>query len=681
MAVPRRVLLAGHLATGRDPAWARLLDAALDGAALSFAVWTLLYGAGLLWRLNAWTLGKVWLPLALLVVAGCVLREVRRLRRSAPTAPREESPPPDRPRWWAPARYALLGAGLLLAALTAWLAFRSPVLEFRPLWVSGLSAAVLLGVFAVTRNRADGPTSRPGTASHLLALAMSLALSAFTLFIRNPSSDDIYYVNRSVWVAQHGTLATRDTIFSAGHLPSTYGFPVASVEALFGSLAHLAGVVPASFVYLVATPVISGLAAWALWRLAAAWAPRRAVLVFLVTLLVYLWCATGTVGDFSFGKMWQGKVIGVCLVVPLDWLYLTRLARSTGAVDRAWTMMLLLGLGVAFVGFSTTGILLAPVMAGAALLGAAALPGARLRLPTGAALFALGPVAAGVAVLVLSSQVQQVWQKGKPAAVALGKVVGTDPWLAALLAGGLLLGPVLVRNREGRALAAAASVVVFAVLTEGLFHLMNALIRVGPIDYRLLLITPIPLLVGLLAAVPLPGFLPVLVRWPVVAALAAALVFVITSFGTPVWSKQVNAGLASQPTWKTHLFALPDAKAVLRLHPGPGPVLMPRGGMALVPLLTSRVQAVYPRKFYLHALPRKAGHVADRRVLLAVTKPPPEGLPSPQRTRKALTDLHVSLACAYTTHTRGIALLEQAGYGSPEQVGKLTCVSPRGKAG
>jgi len=680
MLLPRRLAVAVHLDTGRDPAWVRALDAAVDGAVLSFALWTLLYETGIAWRLSAWTVARAWLPAAALIVAGCVLREVLRRRRSAPE-PTPEEPLPARAHWWSLTRQVLLGAGMLLAALTASLAYRAPVPDFRLLWVTGLAAAVLLAAFAVTTKRTDGTTRRPGTPSHLLALAMVLALSAFTLFIRNPSSDDIYYVNRSVWVAEQGTFATRDTIFSANHLPSTYGFPVASVEALFGSLAHLTGMGAAAFTYLVAAPVVSALAAWSLWRLAAAWAPRRAVVVFLVTLLVYLWCATGTVGDFSFARMWQGKVIGVCLVVPLAWLYLTRLARATGAGNRAWTLLLLLGLGIAFVGLSTTGILLAPVMAGATVLAALVLRRGLLRLLAGAALFALGPVVAGLSVLLFTSQVQQVWQKNKTASVAFEKVVGTDPWLVALLVGGLLVGPVLVRSREGRALAAAASFVVFVVLTPGLFHLMNALIRVGPIDYRLLLMTPVPLLVGLLAAVPLPGSLPALVRWPVAAALAAGLVLVTTSYGTPVWGRQVSASLTPAPTLKTHLYALPYTKAVLALHPGPGPVLMPRRGMALVPLLTSRVHAVYPRKFYLHALAPKAGHVKDRTVLLQVTKRSPQGLPSVHRIRRALTDLRLSLACVNSTHTAGLARLEKAGFGSPVRVGKLTCVRPSGKGG
>jgi len=663
-----------------EPPWVRLIHAAVDGSMLAFALWTLLYGAALGYRLDAWTLGQVWLPLAVLVVAGCVTREALLVRRD--TAP--WAPVPDfrhRSRGWTVGRWVVLGLGLALAALTAALAFGAPLQDFRALWATGLAAAVLLGGFAVTHRApgrtTDGAVGPAGSRTHAVAAAMTLGLAVFTMFVRNPNSDDIYYVNRAVWVAQHGTFALRDTIFSPGTFPSTYGLPVASIEGLLGSLAHLFGFGGATFGYLVAAPVFVVLAAWSLWRLVCSWAPRRLLLVFGVAILVSLWCATGTVGDFSYARIWQGKVLGVCLVVPLAWVYLTRLARATGSADRAWTMFLLLGLGVAFVGLSTTGVIMAPVMAGAVLLAALLLRrGGRVRLAAGGLLLAVGPVVAGLAVLLLTPQVRDVWQKTKPPAEAFLRVVGQDPWLVALAVVGLLVGPVLVRNREGRALAAAGAFTVFAVLTRGLFGLLDAYTGAGPIDYRLLLLVPAPLLAGMLLAAPLPPALPALVRWPTVAAATAGLVALVTLTGTPVWSGTVGAGLTRHPTWKAHLITLPDVRQVLALHPGPGPVLLPRGAMATLSLLTTRTFAVAPRRFYLHGLPPEAGQVIARKVLLRVVDPTAKGLPPLRRVQRALPALHVSLACDYTDHVEALALLEQAGYGTPVTVRNLTCLRP-----
>ncbi len=669
----------------REPTWVVVVDAVLDGSVLSFALWTLMYTAAMILHWSAWATGEVWLPLALLVVGTCVTREVLPLTRNTPSPePEIAGPRLPRLRWWHELRYLLLGGGVLLAAFAAALAYRAPVMDFRRLWEAGMVGSLLIGAFAVTRGRFEEPGHQGralGSRTHLMAAATTLGLGVFTMFVRNPNSDDIYYVNRSVWVAQRGTFPTRDTIFSAAHFHSTYGFPVASVEGLLGSLAHLFGYGGATFTYLVAAPVFVVLAAWALWRLTAAWAPRRALLVFMVAILVYLWCAAGTIGDFAYARMWQGKVLGICLVVPLAWLYLTRLARASRTGDKAWTMFLLLGLGVAFVGLSTTGIIMAPVMACAMVLAVPFLWRGWGRLLSGTVLFALGPVVAGLGVLLFTSQVAQVWQRTKPPAKAFDRVVGPDPWLVALLVLGLLVGPALVRNREGRAFAAAATFVVFAVLTHGLFGLMNAYTGAGPIDYRLLLITPIPLLVGLLVAVPLPEILPRLVRWPVVAALAAGLILVTTANGTPVWSKEVGAALTTRPTWKTHLVALHDTRRVVAMRPGPGPVLLPKGGMALMALLTTRVHAVAPRRFYLHGLPEEAGNVIPRKVLIRVVSPTAKGLPPLPRVERALADLNVSLACDYATHVTALAELERAGYRSPQRVGSLICLSPPPKAG
>jgi len=661
-----------------DPPWVRLAHAAVDGAVLAFALWTLLYGAALAVRWNAWTLGEVWVPVAVLVVAACVTREALRLRRAAPP-PAVVSVARHRSPGRRVGHHVALGLGLALALLTAVLAFGAPLRDFRALWAAGLAAAALLGGFAVTRRAARERTTdgAVGSLSHAAAAAMTLGLAVFTMFVRNPNSDDIYYVNRAVWVAQHGTFTLRDTIFSPGVYPSTYGLPVASIEGLLGSLAHLFGLGGATFGYLVAAPVFVVLAAWSLWRLVCGWAPRRPLLVFAAAIVVTLWCATGTVGDFSYARIWQGKVLGVCLVVPLAWVYLTRLARATGAADRAWTMFLLLGLGLAFVGLSTTGVIMAPVIAAAVVLATLLLRRAGgLRLAAGGVLFAVGPVVAGLAVLLSTPQVRDVWQKTKPPPEAFVRVVGADPWLAALLVVGLLVGPVLVRNREGRALAAAASFTVFVVLTQGLFGLLDAVTGAGPIDYRLLLLGPVPALVGLLLSAPLPEVLPALVRWPAVAVATAGLVALVTVTGTPVWSGAVGATLTSHPTWKAHLVTLPDLKAVLALHPGAGPVLLPRGAMATMALLTTRTFAVAPRRFYLHGLPPEAAEVVARKVLLRVVDPAMAGLPPLRRVERALPAVHVSLACDYSEHVEALELLEQAGYGTPLIVRDLTCLRP-----
>ena len=79
-----------------------------------------------------------------------------------------------------------------------------------------------------------------------------------SLFIHLADTDDPYYLNRSVWVAEHGNAATLDTMFTPEVLNSPYGggVPIASIESLLGVIAHMTGLRAGTVTYLVATPVV-----------------------------------------------------------------------------------------------------------------------------------------------------------------------------------------------------------------------------------------------------------------------------------------------------------------------------------------------------------------------------------------------------------------------------------------
>ena len=130
------------------------------------------------------------------------------------------------------------------------------------------------------------PPSPAGAREHASALLMSAALAAFMLFVRNPSADDVYYVNRSAWVAERGSFPLQDTMFGPEKHPTPYGsgLPVTSIEELLGALAHLLGVEGASVVYLVAMPVFVLMSGWVTWRLVESWAARSRLLVLALAL-------------------------------------------------------------------------------------------------------------------------------------------------------------------------------------------------------------------------------------------------------------------------------------------------------------------------------------------------------------------------------------------------------------
>src|SRR5581483_5604036 len=91
--------------------------------------------------------------------------------------------------------------------------------------------------------------SRPGT---LLALGTALGLGAFSVFTLRSDPDDTFYVNRAVWVAQHGTIPTRDTMFSSQtlHALPGAGIPVQSIEAFQGAIAHVFSLAGGTAAYL-----------------------------------------------------------------------------------------------------------------------------------------------------------------------------------------------------------------------------------------------------------------------------------------------------------------------------------------------------------------------------------------------------------------------------------------------
>lgn len=202
-----------------------------------------------------------------------------------------------------------------------------------------------------------------------MALAWATALAVLSTFTLWPNPDDLYYVNLSQWVVDHGTFPLRDTIFSDLVFPMASWPPVASYDAMIGTLARLSGVHAASVVYLFVPPVATFLSVLALWRLLRAW-QVKAVGVALSLGLVFLLFDGGpgyaAPGNLFLIRLWQGKVILLCLMVPLLLVYALRYVERPTRAHAWW----LFAGGVAAVGLSTSAMFLVPLVA---LAGAAPL--------------------------------------------------------------------------------------------------------------------------------------------------------------------------------------------------------------------------------------------------------------------------------------------------------------------
>jgi hypothetical protein len=666
----------------RDAWWVEVVHAVLDGAVIAFCVWTVLYEITMATRGPASTAVSIWLPLAVLSVAACVWRVVRAQRADAGLA----AEPADRLGTGRPGperlRTLLAGAAVTLGVAAGAVELWQPGEQFLTIWALLLPAALalLLRVAISPPRPTVGPS--PRTTTHLLAALVVIALAFFMMFVLHGDPDDVYYVNRSVWTAQHNTFALRDTMFGPGTLPATYGggVPLASIEGLIGALARVTHVSAAAFSYLIAEPVGCLLAGWAAWRLVSEWAPRRALLVLVASFGFSLMSATGTVGDFSYARMWTGKVMALCIVVPLAWTYFTRVASGERRPDTAWNLTMLFACGLAFAGLTPTAVLVAPMMSAAVVL--AALVTRRrvlLQLLAGVA-FALAPVVAGLAVILLPGKVGGQDPQAPFPFQAFDRVMGHDPWIVALAVLGLVAGPLVLAGRQARAMAAAATFVVLLVLLPGFPDLLNSLTGSGPIYYRLILVAPIATLVAMLLAVPIPRSVPEPAARVAVGALVVGFACVLVLGGTSAWSSHVGGRLTTTPHLKIRPLVLHDVTRVLALHPG-SPLLLPLKDMEAVPILTTRKFAVVPRQLYLQGLPDKGGHYQDRWTLrdFADTSNP-RVLPSQARLDLALEDLHVSTVCTFPSAVRRVRRVERAGYHDPRRAGRLVCFAAPGRS-
>jgi hypothetical protein len=655
-----------------DPRWVRAVDALVEGAVAAIASYTLLHLVAAPRHWPAWPLTWGWLAVSLLVAAALVLQAVRRPGAPAPHSEVSTGPAPPK---------LLLAAVLAVAVL----AVVVPTSGFVGLWLPAVltAGACCWWVTRVDRTTVPEATTSPASSrEHGWALLMSAALAGFMLFVRNPSSDDVYYVNRSTWVAEHGTFPLRDTMFGPEKLATPYGsgLPVPSLEEMLGALAHLLGVEGATAVYLFALPVFVLLSGWVTWRLVESWAVRSRLPVLAVALLLPLFTTTGLVGDFGPARMWQGKVIALGVVVPLAWWHLTRLGRAgpDDTEDRRRSVVILGVLGVAWSGLTVTAPLFAPPVALIAVVTAFVTPQARRWLLLGAAALAAAPLLAGVATLIASpggpvAETEFIRNAGD----AWARVTGTDHLVVGLLVLGVLAGPLLVRAGAPRLLAATATLGFFLAASPGVIDLFDRLTGAGPVAPRLMLVAPVHVLVALLVTVRLT---PRTSRGRVLAVLlrhqgtliAAVVLAVLVGFGTVAWSPTIGASLTGRPTWKVPIAALSNVRLLLAEDPGPGPVLLPEHEMRTLAITTTRTFAAVPRTFYVplleEAQPRHSAREILRRFVDPERRDPPIG-----RVRAALVTLGVTVACAPVDDAWQVDTLRLSSFVNARLVGTMVC--------
>ncbi len=631
-----------------EPARSRVdgwFDAASEYAVVGFGVWTMFY------HLGCW-LHLPTTPLLVATVVVTVVLGVLTARREAPLVRarvRDGVPPRS---------IALFGLAAVLAVVAmALLTGRDGQYKFG--WVFAVAAVGLL-VLTLLRegpvaDEVDRPEvadpgngtddaaggerrrSRRRTAASLFVLLVAAAGGILTLFVYNVSFDDVFYVNKAVYVAENGTIPLRDTMYSSEVLPAIRGagtVPVQSFEVFQGALAHVVGISGGTAAYMVTPPLIVGFTVWVMWWLCRTWSRGPALAAFVVGasyLAFGMYTAPGSNGSIAMSSIplraaWQGKVVLLCVALPMAYVALTRWATHRRVRD----LLLVLMVGAASVGLSGTATLLLPPIALTVTAGMIATRRTGWAAPLALALYPLG--AGAVASVIGGGTAYGELLRTAPEAFHGVVGQGVWGWLGGLA---LLLGAWAVRRGGAGVVAASASVAGVVVIAPFMPRLVAEVTGAGPIVWRLPWIIPIPVLLGVLAAAPLarrahgaafsgePAFsrVPDRIR-PALRWLSLALVLVaVVLGGRPVWAEDSPGRMVSTPVWKFPPRALEQAGALADRAPTDGPVLAPRAAMGALAITTAEVHAVDPRAFFLQSLIEDPATTDARRRLSVDMRP------------------------------------------------------------
>jgi hypothetical protein len=651
----------------RRPRWPALLDGALDGLLVSYAAWTIFYEVALLFQFSV-----LWaaVPFVLVTLASAWWGARREAERGRPSDRAVLTSPMPSGRTCGSRPWALvIGAALVVvtAALHSRiglipLAVVAIILLVQQLWPWLRHAAPAAGTYEAeprgTRNW-----------EHVLALAISAGLGVLALFLLKADADDAYYVNRATWIANHGVPVLKDTMFGPGTFSSMYGggLPTPSVEALQGTLAALLGVQAPTLAYLIWGPVVAALFGWVTWRLVRSWASRHAALVYIVTILFVLASGRGVIGSYSVGRIWQGKVTAFAVLLPLIWLYLGQVARGR---ERGRTGLLFVA-GVAFVGFTTTSALLAPVMFAAVLLAALVLRSRAMLI--GGIAFVAAPLANGIVEKFGPAAVGPQDSVAAPADQVYLIAFGSVALLAVLGVLAIVVGPRLVSGRAS-VVAACASLAVMVIYLPGVLGVVDVATNAGPVIWRLAIEAPTAVFVGMLVVTPLTAVLPRLghsaaqLAAPVVAVVMAVLIAVSAAW---LWSAPAGGQLTSRPTWKVDQRALANVRAAQQLQVPKGLWLLPPAEMEILSIAGDNTYPVIPRVAYLTDLDPTSKAARERRVLLRLVSGQHE---SPRGVAAALAALRVGLACVPHHDARARHILAAATGSDLRKVGRMRCV-------
>jgi hypothetical protein len=496
-----------------------------------------------------------------------------------------------------------------------------------------------------------------------IVLAWCVGLAVLSLCTLRANPDDLYYINLSQWVAEHGAFPVHDTIFANQRWPMTSWPPTASYDPLVGEVARVLSVRAGTVAYELVPPVATAAAVLALWRLLRTWRVPRVAWTLSIALAFLLMDGAhtyATPGNLFVTRLWQGKVILLCVVVPIALVHLLRYVEHP---DRRGLVRLAVT-GIAAVACSTTAMFLVPVIA---LAGVAPLVRRPRAAVAGFLALAAYPLATGVATMALGGRsADDFGDRGlyrfDPEWIGHAVFLTYLPAFVVVLA--VLLGPLTVPHRAARLTTAITLLPVGVVFIPGVTHLAYDLTGLGPTLWRLTWACTIAALVGV-AAVRVWSLLRA--RWSVAVTtlLAVVAVAVYGVAAPPTLSRATHTSFAMPPHWQRSEDSLAVVRWMLRTVPGHGVVLAPNDVSITVSVMTNRLRPVAPRAYFMANLATEPGFDFAQRQLLVRTANPPGTVAmrrNPLVFSAALNTLHVKAACFERGNTVGIGLIRAAGF-------------------
>jgi hypothetical protein len=526
-------------------------------------------------------------------------------------------------------------------------------------------------------DRAARPAARSARWEPAVVLAWAVGLAVLSLCVRRANPDDLYYVNLSQWVADHGSFPIRDTLFADLRWPMTSWPPIASYDALTRALAHPFGIKAGTLVYEVVPPLGTVAAVLATWRLLRTWRTPHAAWALTVAMGFLLLDGTesyASPGNLFMTRMWQGKVILLCVVVPLALVHALRYVERP---DRRGLVRLAVT-GTAAVACSTTAMFLMPVVAVAGMAPLVRRPRAAL---AGFAALAAYPLASGVATVALHGRsaddfgARELYRFDPE---WIGHAVFLTYAVAFVGVLAVLLGPFTLPRPAARLTTAVVLLAVGVTLVPGVTRVAYDVSGLGPTLWRLTWGLTVGALVGVGAV---RAWLAVRHRWPrrvlVVVAVAGCAAYGLAA--PPTLARDTNTTFAAPLHWQRSAGSQEVVEWLTTNLPDGSVVLGSNTLSITLAVTTTRLKSVAPRDYFMARLAGQPGFDHDARLLLVRLANPqdrPAGWPLPARpaVRDAVERVGVRAACLDPEQRRAVSLLEGAGLQPAVSIGDYECL-------